>query len=231
MTRILGIDPGLTRCGIGVVRALGGRRVEFEHVEVLQSSPDDPLQQRLNTLGSAIARILDSPDPPAAVALERVFAQQNLPSVMGVAQLSGIVMFLAAQREIPVTLYTPNEVKMQVTGYGAADKTQVATMVTRMLGLAKPPKPADAADALALALTHAYHLSWATGAVSTSAGARQNRDRFTGGLNAAAAGAGGFANPAVRSAGGSLTPAQQVWAAAEQRAGKRRKNARRSGGR
>ena len=152
MTRILGIDPGLTRCGIGVVRALGGRRVEFEHVEVLQSSPDDPLQQRLNTLGSAIARILDSPDPPAAVALERVFAQQNLPSVMGVAQLSGIVMFLAAQREIPVTLYTPNEVKMQVTGYGAADKTQVATMVTRMLGLTKPvPKVAT--------ILNSYHCS------------------------------------------------------------------------
>lgn len=129
----------------------------FEHVEVLQSAASESLPRRLHLLGSGIERILDG-ERPDAIALERVFAQQNLPSVMGVAQISGVVMFLAAQREIPVAMYTPNEVKAQVTGYGSAEKAQVTTMVTRLLGLAAPPRPADAADALALAITHVWHL-------------------------------------------------------------------------
>lgn len=155
--RIIGIDPGLTRLGVGIVTAGAGRRVTFEHVEVMRSSATAELPARLLQLGSGIQRLLDG-ERPDAISLERVFAQQNLPSVMGVAQISGIVMFLAAQRGIPVALYTPNEVKAQVTGYGSADKAQVTTMVTRLLRLEAPPKPADAADALALAITHAWHL-------------------------------------------------------------------------
>lgn len=193
MTRIIGIDPGLTRCGIGVVTAGAGRRVTFEHVEVLGSPATAELPVRLHQLGSAIERLLDG-EKPAAIALERVFAQQNLPSVMGVAQISGVVMFLAERRGIPVALYTPNEVKAQVTGYGSADKAQVTTMVTRLLGLAAPPKPADAADALALAITHAWHLS-----------------------------RGGSADRSQRGAApGVETPAQRAWREAEAKVGRRR---------
>ncbi|MEV8338902.1 crossover junction endodeoxyribonuclease RuvC [Leucobacter sp. NPDC077196] len=193
MTRIIGIDPGLTRCGIGVVTAGAGRRVTFEHVEVLGTSAAAELPARLHQLGSAIERLLDG-EKPAAIALERVFAQQNLPSVMGVAQISGVVMFLAERRGIPVALYTPNEVKAQVTGYGSADKAQVTTMVTRLLRLGAPPKPADAADALALAITHAWHLS-----------------------------RGGTADRSARgSAPVGETPAQRAWREAEAKAGRRR---------
>lgn len=195
--RVLGIDPGLTRCGIGVVRLGTGRKVEFEHVEVLLSPSTNDLPERILQLGSSIERILDAPDPPTEIALERVFAQQNLPSVMGVAQISGVVMFLAAERGIPVTMYTPNEVKVQVTGYGAADKAQVTAMVTRLLGLQAPPKPADAADALALALTHAWRMSRSGGSVASTGRAR------------------------ARAAGGE-TPAQRAWREAEQSSGKRR---------
>lgn len=189
--RIIGIDPGLTRCGIGVVTAGRGRAVTFEHVEVLRTSPEMSTPERLQRLGESIERILAAEDV-GAVALERVFAQQNLPSVMGVAQISGVVMFLAARRGIPVQLYTPNEVKSQVTGYGAADKAQVAQMVARLLRLSSPPKPADASDALALAVTHAWAI---------------NR-----GWNDSGDGAG----PAAE------TPAQRAWRDAEQRAGRRR---------
>jgi len=191
--RIIGVDPGLTRCGIGIVTAGAGRRVTFEHVEVLTSTASDPLPERLHRIGSGIERLLDG-EKPAAIALERVFAQQNLPSVMGVAQISGVVMFLAERRGIPVALYTPNEVKAQVTGYGSADKAQVTAMVTRLLGLGAPPRPADAADALALAITHAWHL----------------------GRGGAADRAGRAAAPAAE------TPAQRAWREAESRLGRRR---------
>lgn len=193
MTRIIGIDPGLTRCGVGIVTAGAGRTVTFEHVEVIQTPASEELPTRLLKIGSSIARLLDG-ERPHSIALERVFAQQNLPSVMGVAQISGVVMFLAAQRDIPVALYTPNEVKAQVTGYGSAEKAQVTTMVTRLLRLAAPPKPADAADALALAITHAWHLGRGGTATRSSQGAA----------------------PAGE------TPAQRAWREAEQKLGKRR---------
>lgn len=163
---MLGIDPGLTRLGLGIVTLGQGRKVAFEHVEVLQSSPNNELPNRIAGLGKSIARIIDS-NTIDEIAIERVFAQQNLPSVMGVAQISGVVMYLAAIREIPITLYTPNEIKSKVTGYGAADKTQVTNMVTKILGLGQPPKPADAADALALAITHAWSLNRRSTAVAS----------------------------------------------------------------
>ncbi len=205
--RILGIDPGLTRCGIGVVCAHGPRSIEFEHVEVLTTAAEDPLQKRIATIGDAVGRLLDGDDPPAAIALERVFAQQNLPSVMGVAQVSGVVLYLAAQRNIPVQMYTPNEVKLQVTGYGSAEKTQVANMVTRLLGLKTVPKPADAADALALAVAHAWNV---TRAQAPSRGS----DLSQASVNGRVAGAG-------RAVGGE-TPAQRAWREAEQKVGSRR---------
>lgn len=185
--RIIGIDPGLTRCGIGIVRLIAPRKLEFEHVEVLQTPPHLPLTDRLVTLGAGVQRLLEASDIDA-VAIERVFAQSNLPSVMGVAHISGVVMYLAGTRGIPVEMYTPNEVKSQVTGYGAADKRQVTAMVTKHLGLQTAPKPADAADALALAITHAW------------SGSARRAHRA--------------AHPQT-SAG---TPAQRAWLAAEQSA-------------
>lgn len=194
----MGIDPGLTRCGVGIVTAGQGRRVTFEHVEVLQSPADAATPARLHQIGSSIERMLDG-QRPDGIALERVFAQDNVASVMGVAQISGVVMFLAEERGIPVALYTPNEVKKQVTGYGSAEKAQVAAMVTRLLGLAAPPKPTDAADALALAITHAWHLG-------RGGSAKRQTEAPLGPV----------------SASGTETPAQRAWREAEQKQGRRR---------
>ncbi|MDA3148248.1 crossover junction endodeoxyribonuclease RuvC [Leucobacter sp. UCMA 4100] len=202
--RILGIDPGLTRCGVGIIHVSARRQLSFEHVEVLRSAPDAPLPSRLALLGTGLEAIITRGDVDA-VSLERVFAQQNLPSVMGVAQISGIVMFLAERAGVPVTLYTPNEVKSRVTGYGAADKSQVTNMVMKHLGLKTPPKPADAADALALAITHALSTPYA-GRKTTPLG------------SAIAAGAAAATGPR---GGSATTPAQEAWLAAE-RAAKRR---------
>jgi crossover junction endodeoxyribonuclease RuvC len=153
--RVLGVDPGLTRCGVGVVDVAPDRTARLVHVEVIRTPPDQALELRLLALGRGLAALLDE-HRPDAFALERVFAQHNVRTVMGIAQISGIALHLAAERGIRVGLHTPSEVKAAITGYGAADKRQVTTMVTRVLGLAEPPKPADAADALAIAICHAW---------------------------------------------------------------------------
>jgi crossover junction endodeoxyribonuclease RuvC len=153
--RVLGVDPGLTRCGVGVVDVAPDRTARLVHVEVLRTPADLALELRLLTIGRGLQRLLDE-HRPEAFALERVFAQQNVPSVMGVAQISGIALHLAAERSLPIGLHTPSEVKAAVTGYGNADKRQVTTMVARLLGLDELPRPADAADALAIAICHAW---------------------------------------------------------------------------
>jgi crossover junction endodeoxyribonuclease RuvC len=153
--RVLGIDPGLTRCGVGVIEVDGRRRATLVDVQVIRTAPDLALELRLLALGRGLEALIDE-HRPDAMAIERVFAQQNVRSVMGVAQVSGLALRAAAEREIPVTLHTPSEVKAAVTGYGSADKKQVGTMVARLLGLAEAPRPADAADALALAICHAW---------------------------------------------------------------------------
>ena len=161
--RVLGVDPGLTRCGVGVVDVAPDRTARLVHVEVIRTPPDQALELRLLTLGRGLAALFDE-HRPEAVALERVFAQHNVRTVMGIAQISGIALHLAAERGIRVGLHTPSEVKAAITGYGAADKRQVTAMVTRVLGLAEAPKPADAADALAIAICHA----WRGGPVSAT---------------------------------------------------------------
>jgi crossover junction endodeoxyribonuclease RuvC len=153
--RILGVDPGLTRCGVGIIDVGRGRDATLVDVGVIRTPTDIPLERRLLLIGDALDRIIDE-FAPTAVALERVFAQHNLKSVMGTAQVSGVVLLAAARKSLAVGLHTPSEVKAAVTGYGAADKHQVGEMVARILRLAAPPKPADAADALALALCHAW---------------------------------------------------------------------------
>jgi crossover junction endodeoxyribonuclease RuvC len=153
--RVLGVDPGLTRCGVGVVDVAPDRTARLVHVDVLRTPPEQPLELRLLALGRGLAAVFDE-YRPEAFALERVFAQHNVRTVMGIAQISGIALHLAAERGIRVGLHTPSEVKAAVTGYGAADKRQVTAMVTRLLGLEVAPKPADAADALAIAICHAW---------------------------------------------------------------------------
>lgn len=163
--RVLGIDPGLTRCGVGVVDVARNRTATLVAVEVIRTSKDDPLEQRLLEIGAGIERIVDEV-APHAVALERVFAQQNLRTVMGVAQVSGVALFVSARRGLSVGLHTPTEVKAALTGYGSADKKQLGAMVARVLRLDEVPKPADASDALALAICHAWRGTAATGTAS-----------------------------------------------------------------
>jgi crossover junction endodeoxyribonuclease RuvC len=152
--RVLGVDPGLTRCGLGVVEGRPGRATLLA-VGVLRTPADAELGARLVALEQGIEAWLDL-HRPDAVAVERVFAQHNVRTVMGTAQAGAVAITCAARRGIPVTLHTPSEVKAAVTGSGRADKAQVGLMVTRILRLAEAPKPADAADALALAICHAW---------------------------------------------------------------------------
>lgn len=184
--RVLGIDPGLTRCGVGVVDVAGNRTATLVDVTVLRSAPELPLEQRLLLISRGLEEMLDR-HKPAFVAIERVFAQNNVRTVMGTAQISGVALLLAAQRGLPVTLHTPSEVKAAITGYGSADKAQVGAMVARVLGLTEVPKPADAADALALAICHAWRTGISGGTLPTAPG-----------------------GPA-----GTPTPAQRAWRAAE----------------
>lgn len=160
--RVLGIDPGLTRCGLGVVDGLRSRRVQMVAVGVARSGADEDIDQRLLRIGDQIDEWLEE-HAPDTVAIERIFAHDNLDSVVGVAQVTGIAMLSAARRRIPVALHSPSEVKAAVTGNGRADKPQVQAMVTRLLHLDEVPRPADAADALALAICHLWRPAGAVG--------------------------------------------------------------------
>ena len=153
--RVLGVDPGLTRCGLGVVEGRPGKPPVLVAVGVIRTPADLDVSKRLvlieQELDEWIAR-----HQPDAVAVERVFAQHNVRTVMGTAQASGVAMVVAARRGLPVALHTPSEVKAAVTGSGRAGKEQVTTMVTRILKLDERPSPADAADALALAICQVW---------------------------------------------------------------------------
>ncbi len=151
---VLGIDPGLSRCGYGIVarqrgnpRALG--------CGVIRTPPGDSLPERLLALDNDLRELI-AQVAPSAVAVERVLFQNNARTAMSVGQASGLALVIAARAGIPVALYSPNEVKLAVTGDGRADKAAVQMMVARLLNLAEIPKPADAADALALACCHLW---------------------------------------------------------------------------
>jgi crossover junction endodeoxyribonuclease RuvC len=152
--RVLGVDPGLTRCGLGVVDGAPGRAT-LVAVGVARTPADAALGQRLVGLERVFEEWLDL-HRPDAVAVERVFSQANVRTVMGTAQAGAVAIVCAARRGLPVVLHTPSEVKAAVTGSGRADKAQVGIMVARLLRLDGPPKPADAADALALAICHLW---------------------------------------------------------------------------
>jgi crossover junction endodeoxyribonuclease RuvC len=164
--RVLGVDPGLTRCGLGVVDGVPGRPLTMVCTDVARTSPEAGIGERLLGIEQQIEEWLVAYRPDA-VAVERVFSQHNVRTVMGTAQAGAVAIVCAARHGIPVALHTPSEVKAAVTGNGRADKAQVTAMVTRLLRLADAPRPADAADALALAICHI----WRGGAQSRLAAA------------------------------------------------------------
>ncbi|CEA08245.1 Crossover junction endodeoxyribonuclease RuvC [Arthrobacter saudimassiliensis] len=199
--RVLGVDPGLTRCGLGVVDVEPSRRAHLVAVGVVGTDSATALDGRLLTIATSIESWLDE-HVPDVLAVERVFSHTNVSTVMGTAQASGIVIAAAARRGIPVALHTPTEVKAAVTGSGSANKDAVGKMVTKILRLDAPPRPADAADALALAITHAWRRTALGPGRSTAGSATKAPAR-------AAAGAG---------SGTGLTAAQRLWAEAEAKA-------------
>ncbi len=153
--RVLGVDPGLTRCGVGVVDGGPGRQPTLVEVTVVRTPAGADLSERLLAVAGQVEAMMDR-HRPETVAIERVFSQLNVRTVMGTAQVSGVVALAAARRGIPVAWHTPSEVKAAVSGNGRADKAQVTAMITRLLHLPSAPKPADAADALALAVCHLW---------------------------------------------------------------------------
>ncbi|MGO4044623.1 MULTISPECIES: crossover junction endodeoxyribonuclease RuvC [Actinomyces] len=185
------MDPGLTRCGLGCVDVDPRRRARLVEVGVVRTPPSQSPELRLLTITEAIedwiARL-----GPSVVSIERVFAQDNLRSVIGVAQVMGTAMAAAARAGLEVAQHTPSEAKAAVTGSGTADKAQVQAMVTRILGLDAPPRPADAADALAQAICH----GWRGGGTGTDDATEM-------------VSAGGAVRVSAR------TPAQRQWAAAQ----------------
>ena len=153
--RVLGVDPGLTRCGVGVIDGEPGRTLTLVGTDVIRTPPGEDIARRLLALEAEIDCWLTE-HRPDAVAVERVFSQHNVRTVMGTAQAGAVAIVCAARRGLPVALHTPSEVKAAVTGNGRAGKEQVTEMVTRLLRMTSPPRPADSADALALAICHLW---------------------------------------------------------------------------
>jgi crossover junction endodeoxyribonuclease RuvC len=173
--RVLGVDPGLTRCGMGIIDGAPGRALSLVEVCVVRTPSDHDVGARLLALEEHVEHWLTAYRPDA-VAVERVFSQRNVRTVMGTAQAGAVAIVCAARHGLPVALHTPSEVKAAVTGNGRADKAQVTAMVSRLLRLADPPRPADAADALALAICHLWRGGTTSRlAAAASAGAAASR--------------------------------------------------------
>ncbi len=191
--RVMGVDPGLTRCGLSVVEGGRGRNIVALDVDVVRTPSDAALPKRLLAISDAVEHWLDTHHPDV-IAIERVFAQHNVSTVMGTAQAGGVIALAAAKRDIDVHFHTPSEVKAAVTGNGTADKAQVTAMVTRILALQAKPTPADAADALALAICHCWRAPMLSRMAAAEAMAAQQRQAYRAKLaakaKAARAGAG-----------------------------------------
>lgn len=201
--RVIAVDPGLTRCGIAVVDVAQNRTATLVEVQVVGSANTESIGARLAVIDRAVESLLDQ-HAPHHMAVERMFAQNNTPTVIGTAQASGVVIAAAARCSIPVALYTPSEVKAAVTGNGNADKNQITSMVTRILRLSAPPRPADAADAIALAVAHAWRGGlYGRGLDTGKLTSRRSTSKFP-----------------TASTSSFLTPAQQAWLAAEKRGGR-----------
>lgn len=203
--RILGVDPGLTRCGFAVVEMHRDRTGESVHVEVTGTRSDQDLAERILAIQRSAEALLDA-YAPDVLAIERVFAQNNAPTVVGTAQASGVVIAAAAARGIPVAWHTPSEVKAAVTDDGSADKAAVARMVQRILRLPALPRPVDATDAYAVAICHAWRSGIGT-RYDMAAGTRTHQGART------------ALQKAAESRTSGMTPAQRAWQEAERRAG------------
>jgi len=182
--RVMGVDPGLTRCGLSVVESGRGRQVIALDVDVVRTPADEPLHKRLLAISDTAEYWMDT-HRPDVLAVERVFSQQNVSTVMGTAQAGGVIALAAAKRGIDVHFHTPSEVKAAVTGNGAADKAQVTAMVTRILALQAKPTPADAADALALAICHCWRAPTIARMAAAEAQAAQHRRDYLAKVKAA----------------------------------------------
>ena len=180
----MGVDPGMTRCGLSVIEGGTGRQVIALDVDVVRTPSDSPLQQRLLTISDAVDHWMDT-HCPDVVAIERVFANQNANTAMGTAQAGGVIALAAAKRGIDVHFHTPSEVKAAVTGNGNADKAQVTAMVTRILALQTKPTPADAADALALAICHCWRAPMLARMAAAEALAAEQQKKYRARLKAA----------------------------------------------
>lgn len=175
---VMGVDPGLTRCGLSLVEGSSGRKVVALDVDVVRTPANHPLPQRLLAIAEVVEHWMDT-HRPDVIAIERVFAQHNVSTVMGTAQAGGVIAVSAAKRGIEVHFHTPSEVKAAVTGNGRADKEQVTTMVTRILQLQSRPTPADAADALALAICHCWRAPMLARMAQAEAVVAQQRKAFS----------------------------------------------------
>jgi crossover junction endodeoxyribonuclease RuvC len=180
----MGVDPGLTRCGLSVIETTGGRQLVALDVDVVRTPTDMPLHRRLLSISDAAEHWMDT-HAPDVIAIERVFSQQNVSTVMGTAQAGGVIALAAARRGIDVQFHTPSEVKAAVTGTGAAGKAQVTAMVTKILGLQAKPAPADAADALALAICHCWRAPMLARMKHAQELAAQQRKKFEAKVKAA----------------------------------------------
>ena len=180
----MGVDPGLTRCGLSVVEGGRGRQVTALDVDVVRTQADLPLHRRLLAISDAVEYWMDT-HRPDVIAIERVFSQQNVSTVMGTAQAGGVIAVAAARRDIDVQFHTPSEVKAAVTGSGGADKAQVTAMVTKILALQAKPTPADAADALALAICHCWRAPMLARMAEAETVAGAQRKKFKAKLKAA----------------------------------------------
>lgn len=191
--RVMGIDPGLTRCGIGVVEVDAARRATLVSVGVARSNKDLATHFRLRDISIALEQEL-AHHQPDIVAIERVFAHDNLQSVTTTMQVMGVAMSVVGRAGLPMAVHTPSEVKAAITGNGNASKSQVQHMVARVLGLNEVPRPADAADALAIAICHGWRGSGILGAEADG----DVQISLSGGVKARA----------------QMTPAQAQWAQA-----------------
>lgn len=176
---VLGIDPGLSRCGYAVLEPQRAHRARAVALGVVRTSADHGVAHRLAELQGELVSLLDE-YRPVVVSVERIFFQNNVRTAVGVAQASGLALAAAAARGTTVTQYSPSQVKSVVAGDGRASKEQMQVMVQMLLGLAEIPKPADAADAAALALCHLAHDPGLRGSVTGRDGGRGRLDAGVG---------------------------------------------------
>lgn len=169
--RVLGVDPGLTRCGVGVIDGRPGHTPSLVHAGVINTASNLEIGERLALLERELVQLV-AEYRPDAMAVERPFARSAVSTIVGTLQATGVVLLVGTRAGLQVAQHTPSEVKAAISGHGRADKAQVGHMVMRVLKLDAPPRPADAADAVALALCHL----WRAPAIDRIALAQERRE-------------------------------------------------------